>query len=497
MGNKLTRTEAIDCTVSINVVSENFSLNQGLLVKPIDHSKEKSLDPHQLEGTRSIVLYSITVFLCIFVPVLYVSLIRHFYFSELWLENLSYLANDVPGYVDIRSEHAFGIHYFGDYLLPHYWAEAQNPWLDHEIVTYPPVAVEMFKLFNVFPYRSGLIAYELLLAFSLVAPVAIATRRIGAQFAIPAVLLFGFLAGPTIISLDRGNVVGLLPIIYFVFGIAVLNGRWRLAVTAVVIATSLKYFPFVLSIVLLSQMKIRLWIVSVLGSAMLVFGILPFYPGGFSDTVNGLVRGALPFVSEGSSNFSCYNTSYVSGIWHVLMFFELNTPANWIATNALLVAMFVTLIFSFIILFGACPLWSKVVLAMSLSTVITPTVYSYSLNWTISALAIAFVGSQVTTASTRTGRNLSESELCQENNPSLSSNLTKFSDQGLLRVTVTALVVMIVPWPFAIETTLVLGCRTSIIGIVAFTGVSLIVAANIVHWYFNGTKNSQSFEHHN
>ena len=454
---------------------------------------QQESDPVDLDFVQSIVRYSIALFLSLFVPVLYLSLIRHFYFSELWLENLSYLANDVPGYVKIREEHAFGIHYFGDYLLPHFWTEAPNPWLDHEIVTYPPIAIEIFRFFGTLPYKTGLVAYEALLVVSLIAPIAVATRKIGTALSITATMLFGFLAGPTIISLDRGNIVGLLPILYFIFGLSVLRGYWKTAAVAVVAATSLKYFPFVLSLILLSERKFRMWSATFATSLVLVFGILYFYPGGFLESVNGLVRGALPFVSDDTSDFSCYNTSYVSGIWRTLTFLGLGGAADWLASNALLTAILVTVVISAIVVFGVCPLWSKVVLTMCLSTIVTPTVYSYSLNWVIAALAISFVGAQITTRDNENCRELVFAGLQNEAVTRRVLRIFVISDHGLVKVTVTALVIMLVPWPFAIESSVALGCRTSIIGLVAFLGVSVIVLANLLHWISKRQEFSKQF----
>jgi hypothetical protein len=444
--------------------------------------KKKIDDDFDLKSAESNLTFALSAFLILLIPILYFTFARHFYYLEPWIDNFSYKSadgpaySDGPAYAELKSEKAFGIHFFGDYLTPNRWVESNNPWIGREVVTYPPVAIEIFRVISIFPYKIGLVAYEALLMICLVAPIAIATRRLGLRAAIISTSLLGCMAGPTIAALDRGNIVGFLPILYFIFGYFIISGRERFASVAVILAVSIKYFPIVLLSIFISLKKIWLLMATLAWSLFLTLGVTFFYPGSFVQTLKGLFLGAQPFIDGDMARFSCFNTSYTAGLWTMLKFFGFESSANWITKNSLIFAIGMSAMATLLVVFCKLPLWSRLVVALSITTMITPTVYSYSMNWVIAALGIALLPTQ---KSWKKSNKTVEPEQARETSKPSSKPIPE-RERALKLVTLFCLVLIAVPWPIAIRQTVELGCTTSVVGVVAFISVSLILICNVV-----------------
>lgn len=87
--------------------------------------------------------------------------IQHFCLQAPCLAAMSYMGDERPMHaisaeLDGRSpaETLVGIHPFGDFLLSHYWARLDVPWLD--LSNYRALALAAFKAFDVSPYRVAL-----------------------------------------------------------------------------------------------------------------------------------------------------------------------------------------------------------------------------------------------------------------------------------------------------------------------------------------------------
>ncbi len=429
-----------------------------------------------LEETESNTTFLLSVFVLLLIPILYVTFALHFYYQQPWIDNLNYGSADQPSGVELKSGYSFGIHFFGDYLQPHYWAESRNPWIEKVLVNYPPVAIEIFRAFRIFPYRVGVVVYEIFLLACLISPIAIATRRLGRKIAIISTLIIGCLSGPSIATLDRGNIVGVLPILYFIFGFYVLNGKARLASAALVIAASIKFFPIVLMSIFVIQRRYMLVFGTSVAILFLSLGVLFAYPGSFIETVRALFVATTTWLGGDVSRFSCLNTSYTAGLWHVLNFVGLDSLANSIATHAKVFALTITALTTAFIAIASLPIWSKLIIAMSMSTMIAPTVYSYSMNWVLAAIGIALLPTR--RPIDEANRNQLPDQTSLTGSWSIRSRIG--SEKFLKLSTLICLATIAVPWPFALQSTLALGCRTSIIGVVAFLSVSTLLLVSLL-----------------
>jgi hypothetical protein len=140
--------------------------------------------------------------------------IETFYFDNRINERISYQPNDgLPGW-EISS--AFGNHYFSDFRTIYSYSNEQNPW--QFPTPYPPFAVFIFRLFHFMPLSVALILWTAVLAFSMLFPTIYAARglkKIHKYFILFFLVIF---TSPFISTLDRGNQIGIIPILIF-FGL--------------------------------------------------------------------------------------------------------------------------------------------------------------------------------------------------------------------------------------------------------------------------------------
>jgi len=409
-------------------------------------------------NTRDLLVFGVGLFISIFVPVIYFASARHFYYEQPFLDNLSYKPNDGPGPVEIDS--AVGIHHFGDYLLPHYWTRSGNPWLDNPTVTYPPLAIEVFRLFSVFPYKVGLILYQLTMTVCMVFPIFHSLRKLGTSHLVFGVGILGLLSGPVVNALDRGNIFGLLPIMYYFAAISIIRRSWLKASMFIAIAASIKYVPIALSILLLAQRKYVWFLFTCLltGGGLVVMSAL--YPGPLKSTLTGIYKGAVPFISSSPSEFLCYNTSYVASLAQISNLLGFDELTNFVLLHSSMLAISVSGIVAMLVVVSKLPTWIKVVLTMSLTTLLPPKIFSYSFVWVIAAVGIVLFSSSYNL------KNMQRDNL----------NYGEQRNFKFQKVSLGLLVPILVPWPIAIPATSDLGCRTSIIGIIGLVMTTILIA---------------------
>jgi len=409
-------------------------------------------------NTRDLLVFGVGLFISIFVPVIYFASARHFYYEQPFLDNLSYKPNDGPGPVEIDS--AVGIHHFGDYLLPHYWTRSGNPWLDNPTVTYPPLAIEVFRLFSVFPYKVGLILYQLTMTVCMVFPIFHSLRKLGTSHLVFGVGILGLLSGPVVNALDRGNIFGLLPIMYYFAAISIIRRSWLKASMFIAIAASIKYVPIALSILLLAQRKYVWFLFTCLltGGGLVVMSAL--YPGPLKSTLTGIYKGAVPFISSSPSEFLCYNTSYVASLAQISNLLGFDELTNFVLLHSSMLAISVSGIVAMLVVVSKLPTWIKVVLTMSLTTLLPTKIFSYSFVWVIAAVGIVLFSSSYNL------KNMQRDNL----------NYGEQRNFKFQKVSLGLLVPILVPWPIAIPATSDLGCRTSIIGIIGLVMTTILIA---------------------
>jgi len=413
-----------------------------------------------------------TIYWMIFAPILIISLGRHFYLNEIFLSKFSYKIADAPGQVPSNPEsQAFGAHYFGDYLLPHYWSELPNPWTSEIPVNYPPLAIEFFGIFGNFSYKLGLAFYLVMMVLSLafVFHVALINRSLSTR--IKSFITLGLLSGPFLISLDRGNVAGYSIGLLFSFGYFAIKQQWTFASISIAVLVSLKLYalPIFLIFVLAKKWK-SLAIGIVISVSSLTLFLIP-YPGSSIDTFNGFLHGLSGFSDNSDRKLYCYNHSFIGALIQLLHLSGNEHIAMRISAHAQVLSLIISAAFILLTFLFRYYLTIAIVLAFALMSVIVPISYGYTLTWAIAAICIVlYRANQIDVAE---GKQYSWS---------LESDNSVAKEKKLLYTTIAYLTIILVPMPVALPAVNAFGCTTGVLPSVFFVlTVAWISIMLIIH----------------
>jgi hypothetical protein len=179
-----------------------------------------------------------------------------FYYKTATNEWVSWIANDG----NAGSPFAFGQHYFGDYLTMHNVALARDiAALDN---SYPPLGVMPFWLISWLPYRMGLFLWLGILISSLLLPLILTFRKMERENLWTSVIILGFLSVPMISVVDRGNSVGLLCVLFYLFYYFDKNKRIYLSGISLGLAIGMKVYPLLLIPFLIVKRKYKLALIA-------------------------------------------------------------------------------------------------------------------------------------------------------------------------------------------------------------------------------------------
>lgn len=169
--------------------------------------------------------------------------VRKIYFGERVEEIVSFFANDIPTLPSSYQPQFVGVHTFGDYLLMRSILDEpslatpsgfQTPW--------PPMTYLLFSPLKLLPYFVGLGLFLMISLAALLWPILSASRRgnWSALESLAAALSIAVFSGPSIMALDRGNTVALLPALLFWHLKALRQSHTLGAVTTLVLAVIIK-----------------------------------------------------------------------------------------------------------------------------------------------------------------------------------------------------------------------------------------------------------------
>ena len=188
----------------------------------------KSLD-NQIKKV-DLVVYALILFQILFALNFLAGLVYQFYLQVPINDLVSYKAYDLPGYqILVPDLKPFGVHFFGDFLLTYNWTYLPNPWQSPVNVNYPPLAIEFVRLFRPFNYTFAVSLYISLLFVFLVIPFAYLAIKFRQSKFVLLFLSVGLLNQPLLSTLDRGNVIGILPILLFFAGLFFMNSKYSMA----------------------------------------------------------------------------------------------------------------------------------------------------------------------------------------------------------------------------------------------------------------------------
>ena len=320
--------------------------------------------------------------------------VRAFYFEGGFLESFSYFSdertfNEIANSLIGRDPNVtlFGIHAFGDYVLPNVWASFDDPWVELPQVNYLPPVLLVSRVLGLLPYTAGFIVYFVALAVCTIAPMIIASRGYSLAMRALLVVTLAVMTGPAIATFDRGNWQGFLPLVLFVFAVAVMKQRWGWAATMIAIASLIKIYPIVLILLLVALRQYRWALVSVAISAAGFLVTLPLVAAGGLGSLGAVIGDVLQFQERTIEDFLQYNVSLAGGVANTAYFLGFPTIGAWVASNPLVLIIVYGVIVIPILWIRGIETWMKVILALSLTTALMPIVYAYALNWVLASTA--------------------------------------------------------------------------------------------------------------
>ena len=322
--------------------------------------------------------------------------VRAFYFEGGFLESFSYYSdertfNEIINSLIGRdpSVTLFGIHAFGDYVIANVWSTFGDPWVELPDVNYLPPLLLPFRILGYLPYSLGFFLYIAVMVICTVLPMAIASR--GYSIPVRALLLtvLAVMTGPAIASFDRGNTQGFLPIVLFVFALAVMRQRWGWAAAMIAIAAVVKIYPIILIVLLIALRRYKWAAVAVALSAASVLITLPIMATGGFGSLGAVIESVLQWQERTTDDFLQYNVSFAGGVANAAYFLGLPGIGAWVASNPLVLNALYAVIVIPVFWIRGVELWIKVIVALSLTTALMPIVYAYALNWVLAASAFA------------------------------------------------------------------------------------------------------------
>ena len=330
------------------------------------------------------------IYLLLWSAIFATSLVLNFYFESPINQILSYGAHDLPsnaGDIDVSSAN-FGVHFFGDFMLPFEWSLYTNPWIEYQatVVSYPPVPIYLLKLLHPFSYMTGLLIYlSTLIALSfgclmyLLRGLEVYTRTVFTIFC-------GLLSGPFLVALDRGNNVAfLLPLMAgFIIAFTKKKKKWTIALLAIMV--SIKVYPIFFIILLLKFRWFKESIQTLLAVLFLNFALVLATPGPIDATIKSIWNGIAGFSSQPLLGMGYQNTSLIGSLEN--LFFNQNIMIDGTILFSIQLMCACVLLVS-IFLADKRNVWLIVLLCGLLMYVFAPILYAYFWVWLVPVLALA------------------------------------------------------------------------------------------------------------
>ena len=219
-----------------------------------------------------------------------------------------YQAND-PGYTapPFVNQPILGVHYFSDFLQIMSYATNTNGYstnLDFPNM-YGPVTVFLFKILSNFPYIFSIILITVITLISLTKLMWQQMSQQTIQIKIVYTVFFLLLSRPLMLTLDRGNIQGIVVALNIATLYYFYSGRYNLAKLFLIIAISLKFYPVLLILVFIRKKMWKDTFQILISSAIFfVFSLALISKSDFIDSIRGIFKGASIQSGFASSGFS-------------------------------------------------------------------------------------------------------------------------------------------------------------------------------------------------
>ena len=176
------------------------------------------------------------------------------YFGVDYAPRISWISND--GAWD--QQYSFGNHYFSDYLQ--IWVSSKDSnWMPSNI--YPPFAVLIIKAFTWIPYKISLIFYLSTLAICTLLPIYLVNKKRDISTQVAFLIIFGIFSVPFISIIDRGNIIGILPLLFY-FALTCSHKKPLVIGFLVGLIAAIKVYPLVFILFFPKAIRLRAGLVA-------------------------------------------------------------------------------------------------------------------------------------------------------------------------------------------------------------------------------------------
>lgn len=307
---------------------------------------------------------------------------------------ISYYSADAPGSVVnvVIGDRLYGVHTFGDYLLAHDYSTVGNPWINSISGSnnYPPVAMGIFWVLSLVPYKLGLFIFLLLSFASLLYPIVNELRRH------QAFNVYGYLLVPSILSvgvitaMDRGNFVALLVTPMYLFFRMVKEEKWGKSTLLLALLISLKIYPALLLLVYIKNRQfLRILQVAAYGIAGSLM-VTSIFPGNFMTNVKTIVSSIRGYHSIGPIGLDPGNASLFGAFSRTLTRFpSLGPVLQFLTAHIWWLGIFYLFLVGFIVLRRIIP--DEITLFLTVSTLwmVPPLSFHYVTSFLLIPLALS------------------------------------------------------------------------------------------------------------
>jgi hypothetical protein len=304
---------------------------------------------------------------------------------------LLYNAED-PGYVasPMGDLPLLGVHRFGDFLQIVSYLRLDNPYSTS--VAYPdmygPATSFIFRFFLVFPLLVSLVLITIAIYSFLTTLLWRFLDGVNKYDRLLFIIFFLWFSRPLLLSLDRGNIQGLIVGLNMLFFFFALRNKNHLAELTLVLSTSIKFYPIIFVLWFIAQKNWKSTWRVLLGSFLaIVIPMLIVTRGDLVGGIRGLLKGAAMQSETPTSGSSA--SAWIIRVGELLKLVKLeNVSSTNIHRIQFVITAMLLVIGIWIIVFVALKPTQKIILLLALSSLATPVSWGYNLIWVTFALAL-------------------------------------------------------------------------------------------------------------
>jgi hypothetical protein len=304
-------------------------------------------------------------------------------------DSLLYRADD-PGYVagSFPISPILGVHRFGDYLTTTSWALLDAPYSESEPFpsVYGPMAMFISRGLGLMPANWGVFVLSGLTAVALISVSFYLLKSLTFPTRVITVVALLLLTRPFLLTLDRGNLQGLVvaaEILALIF--IARNEKIRAAITITLLA-SMKFYPIVLVTLFVIKRQLKAAALTVLASSVIILlGLTSLSGAGLFDGIRGLLKGIAIqgelFPSGGSASAWLYRfAQYLHLVDYSPVSIQVIRMWSLVVTVLILTAVIIG------IKTGRILGTRLTILVLASTTLVVPVSWAYNLTWVTFAL---------------------------------------------------------------------------------------------------------------